>query len=339
MIVPAPPSTRTTRASGLLAASGVLGLLERVPAWRGVLVLNYHRIGDPASSFLDHGVFSATPEAFEAHVRHLARRTQVIRLEDLPACLARGRGRRVAVTFDDGYRDNYEHALPVLRRYGVHATFFLTTGFLDGPALAWWDETAWIMRRATVDQVPPLDHLPEGLDLRGPDARERAIETIAETYKRLPAEQAEALMVRLRDRARAPEHSGPSPWMSWDMAREIRDAGMGIGGHTVHHPVLANVDDARLASELGGCAERLRDELGVDMRMFAYPVGRPESYDARAVEQLRALGVRIACAFHGGFARPGHADLLQVPRATVSVDMSLATLRLRAALPQRFATW
>jgi peptidoglycan/xylan/chitin deacetylase (PgdA/CDA1 family) len=127
--------------------------------------------------------------------------------------------------------------------------------------------------------------------------------------------------------------------MSWDMAREIRDAGMGIGGHTVSHPVLANVDDARLTAELDGCAARLRDELAVEMRTFAYPIGRPESYDARAVARLRALGVRVACAFHGGFARPGHTDLLRFPRATVSSDMSLATVRLRAALPQHFATW
>ena len=162
---------------------------------------------------------------------------------------------------------------------------------------------------------------------------------LVETYKCLPTADAEAVLAHVREAAEAPEHDSSELWMTWDMARELQAAGMGIGGHTVDHPVLANVDDDRLVRELDGCAARLRAELGVDMRLFAYPVGRPESYDSRSVEHLEGLGVEIACAFDGGHARPGRTDLLRLPRASVSAHLSLVDVRLRTALPQRFARW
>lgn len=331
--------SRSARAAELLARSGGLAVLERLPAWRGVLVLNYHRIGEPETSDLDRGLFSASPAQFKAQVSHLAGHADVIALEDVPAALERGRGRRVVLTFDDGYRDNHEHALPVLRRHGVPATFFLATGYLDRPSLSWWDEVAWILRRSSVGTLSGLPGLLPETPLGNDAARERAIGAVVESYKRLPADRAEVLLSHVRDAAPAPPYDGPALWMTWDMARDLRDAGMGIGGHTVDHPVLANVDDERLLRELDGCASRLRDELGVPMTMFAYPVGRPESFDQRSVDHLRRRGVRIACTFDGGHARPGRMDLLRLPRASVTADMSLPSVRLRTALPQRFARW
>lgn len=313
---------RFVRSAGMrvLSSAAVIATLERLPAWRGVLVLNYHRIGDPGSSFLDRELFSATPAEFERQVTHLARCFDIAAIRDIPEILARGtRGRHVALTFDDGYRDNHTHALPVLRRHGVQATFFLATGFIDRPRLAWWDEIALIMRSA--------------------GAGETAISAELGRYKSLPEDEAAAMLDGLRAGAAGVDGEASELWITWDMARELRDAGMGIGGHTVDHPVLSRISDERLEQELGGCAGRLRDELGVTMDTFAYPVGLPDSYDSRAVELLRAAGVSVACTFSGGFARPGFSDLLELPRAGVRADMALSAVRLRAALPQRFARW
>ncbi len=331
--------SRSAQAAELLAVTGGLGVLERLPAWRGVLVLNYHRIGDPQASSLDRGLFSATPAQFDAQMRHLAAHAEVVPLEDVPAVLETGRGRKVALTFDDGYRDNHEHALPVLRRYGLPATFFLATGFLDRPSLSWWDEAAWLLRHSTVSSLPGMPGVLPETPLGSGAARERAISAVVETYKRLPSTRAELLLSHVREAADAPPYDGPALWMTWDMARDLRDAGMGVGGHTVDHPVLANVDDERLVRELDGCAGRLRDELGIRMSTFAYPVGRPESFDQRSVNHLQRRGVRIACTFDGGHARPGRTDLLRLPRASVTADMSVPSVRLRTALPQRFARW
>lgn len=331
--------SRSPRAAELLASTRGLRLLEQLPAWRGVLVLNYHRIGDPETSSLDRGLFSATPAQFDAQVRHLSLRTDVIPLEDAPAALEERRGRKVVLTFDDGYRDNYEHALPVLKRHGVPATFFLATGFLDRPSLSWWDEAAWCLRRTTVGTLPGWRGVLPETSLADDPACERAVSVVVETYKRLPTGQAEGLLAHVREATSAPAYDGPELWMTWDMARDLRDAGMGVGGHTVDHPVLANVDDERLVRELDGCASRLLDELGMEMTAFAYPVGRPESFDQRSVDHLRRSGVRVACTFYGGYARPGQTDLLRFPRSSVTAGMSLPSVRLRTAFPQRFARW
>src|SRR4029450_5137580 len=113
---PTTPRSRQARLASVLEGTGLGAGLRRIGGWRGVLVLTYHRIGDARSSSLDRGLFSAGAEAFERHVAPLAREADVIRLEDVPSALRARRGRQVLITFDDGYRDAYDVAFPVLRR-------------------------------------------------------------------------------------------------------------------------------------------------------------------------------------------------------------------------------
>jgi len=107
-----------------------------------LLVLNYHRIGDPDATPYDRGLFSARQDAFAEQVAHLARSCDVISPADIETIRRERHGRFVLVTFDDGYRDNYELAVPVFASRGVPATFFVCTGYIDRPHLAWWDEIA-----------------------------------------------------------------------------------------------------------------------------------------------------------------------------------------------------
>jgi peptidoglycan/xylan/chitin deacetylase (PgdA/CDA1 family) len=279
-----------------------------------VLALAYHRIGEPGSTPLDRALFSASREEFERQVSHLARDCELVGLDDVPAALRSPRGRHVLVTFDDGYRDNYELAFPVLRAAGVPAAFFVATGFLDRPRLSWWDELAWM----------------------GAGAAEVA------AYKRLPADEAEAFLDRVAKRTghgRAGAAEADGVWMTWAHAREMRDAGMDFGGHTVDHPVLTSLPAERQEQEIRGCAERLASELGITMRAFSYPVGSPDAFDATTSALVRAAGCEAAFALGGGFARPGSTDPLAIPRMTVGPWLSTDGLRAATALPQLFARW
>lgn len=289
-------------------------MLRRAGAWHGLLVLNYHRIGEPGSSVLDRDLFSATADQFECQVAHLAAACDVISLDEVPAALRATRGRRVLITFDDGYRDNFDLAFPILRAAGLPAAFFLATGFLDGPRLSWWDELAWM------------------------DAGREA----TERYKRLAADEGEAFLdaaAHRSGRGRAGPREAEGVWMTWDMAREMRDAGMAFGGHTVHHPVLANLPAERQRREIVGSAQRLADELGATMRAFSYPVGSPDAFDETTKRLVREAGCDIAFAFAGGRARPGVADPLAIPRMTVATWLSTDEVRAATALPQVFARW
>ena len=145
----------------LLRRTGSSALFARVFPWSGVLVLNYHRVGDGSGSMFDRGLWSSAVEAFADQLRFCKAHGDVIGPGDLPHVLARRRGRYILITFDDGYRDNYEVAFPIVTSERVPATFFVTTGFMDFPRVPWWDEIAWMVRTSTaVKPVSPAGSPP-----------------------------------------------------------------------------------------------------------------------------------------------------------------------------------
>jgi peptidoglycan/xylan/chitin deacetylase (PgdA/CDA1 family) len=301
------------RAARALAAGSLGRLLKRLGAWRGVLVMNHHRIGDPDASPFDRTLWSSTAESFDGQVRFLSRNADVIVPDELDDALRAGRGRHVMLTFDDGYRDNHEIAYPILRSHGVRACFFVATGFLDSGRPAWWDEIAWMVR----------------------DGRAR---TFTEHYKQLPGHETEAYLDHLAEITGTGRYPGAGEWMTWDMVREMRDGGMTIGGHTVTHPVLSRVSKERQQEEVADCAKRLEQELGEPMRFFSYPNGTTWSFDGHTRAALEDQRVELAFSFYGGFLKPGGAyDRLDVPRCAVYGHWSPRDFAGATALPQAFA--
>jgi peptidoglycan/xylan/chitin deacetylase (PgdA/CDA1 family) len=241
------------------------------------------------------------------------------------------------ITFDDGYRDNYEIALPLLRAHGLRASFFLATGFLDRPAAPWWDEIAWMVREARTPALAAGDWLDADLPLADPVAAGAAL---VARYKALPADRAAALLDHVAEASgagRCPPERAAAEWMTWDMARELRDAGMWIGGHTVSHPILSAIAPVEQEAEISGCAARLAAELGQPMRWFAYPVGDHGTFDAATRSILAAQGVELAFSFYGGHQRFAHWDRLDLRRVHVGPQVDGQLLRAMLALPQVFA--
>lgn len=312
--------------------------LRRLPTWNGVLTLNYHRVGDAAAHPWDRTLWSASESLFDDQLSVLARECDVIGPGDVAVASA-SRGRHVLLTFDDGYRDNYELAFPLLRSYGLSATFFLATGFIDEPHVAWWDEIAWMARRSTRSEIPAGEWLSAPAALGG-DGHDAGAAELVRVYKTLPQERTGPYLDFLAETTGA-GRCGPSEaagmWMTWDMAREMRDAGMTIGGHTVNHPILARIPVAQQELEIAGCATRLGEELGQPMRWFGYPVGSPDAFTAETQNLLRDAGVEMAFSFYGGYLTGPPADPFDVPRVHAGPRLDKALLRLTLAWPQRFA--
>lgn len=297
--------------------------LEAMRTWRGVLILSYHRVGDGSSSPFDRSLWSASAEALDAHLELLVRSADVIGPSELTDALA-STGRRVMLTFDDGYRDSYEIALPRLRAHGLPATFFLATGFLDRPRAAWWDELAWMVRHG---MRPPAD----------PEAE---IRRLTARYQTLPPDRAAAMLDEVAERTgagRCPPEQAAGEWMTWDMVRELRDAGMSIGGHTVDHPILSTLPAAEQELQIGACADRLRAELGMRMRWFAYPGGHRGAFGSETSAILTRRNVDVCFSSYGGFQPSGRWDPTNVARTTVGPRCDQRMLRAMLALPQLFA--
>ena len=218
--------------------------------------------------------------------------------------------RALAITFDDGYLDNAEQALPVLSRHGVRATFFVTTRHLGG-GMMWNDRVIAAVRASRQPRLDLTAHDLGVIDLSGD--RCAALHALLPRFKYLPAATRERLSSSLLAECGAGE---TDLMMNADAIRALHAAGMEIGGHTETHPILAGLPDADARREIERNKAALEDIIGTSICTFAYPNGNPgRDYDARHVAMLRACGYRYALTTAAGTAHPG-TDPLQVPRFT-----------------------
>lgn len=322
-----------------LHQTGVDRMLYLARSWRGVLILNYHRIGNGSHSPYDRNLWSATSEEFEAQVQSVTKNFDVIGLEDLDHALQQRRGRHVVFTFDDGYLDNYTEAFPILKSYNAKAAFFVTTGFLDVPQMPWWDEIAWMVRHSPLTELPQNPWTLVALPFDEPN-REEVIQACLLVYKRISGSQTSQYLRELAEllqTGRAPERIAHELWMTWPMLREMRQAGMTIGGHTVNHPILANLTPEQQDFEVGECLRRIGQELREPATTFSYPVGGKTSFNSHTRKALERHGVKWAFTFIGGHVRPCEVDRLALPRTAIETDINQPMFNALLALPQWYA--
>jgi peptidoglycan/xylan/chitin deacetylase (PgdA/CDA1 family) len=322
---------------------GLVRLLERAARRPSLLVATYHRIGRPAESPYFDAVFSATPEAFAAEVRFLRDRFRLITLDELLDLAGPDfplTGPTALITFDDGYRDNLDEALPVLQALGVPATFFLVTGFLDAPRLPWWDHVSYVLKQARAAQITLDRPAPMTLDLEQ-TPRAEAIAAVVRAWLDHPPDRENEAEVRrhLEERAGVfvDEHAlGSALFLTWDDARRLADAGMAIGSHSQSHPTLARLSEAEQFRELAGSKRLLEDRLGRPVEALAYPYGWPGATTDATRRLAREAGYRLAFSAVLGVNQPGRIDPFDLRRLNVGIADSPGLLRARMALYSSF---
>lgn len=326
-----------------LARAGGLRFLESFPLWSGLLTFNYHRIGQPDGSPLDHALWSATAAEFDRQMRHLKLNFDVIGLSELERALSEAgsrRGRFAMVTFDDGYRDNFEDAFPILKSHGLPGVFFIATGFLDHAHPAWWDEVAWITNSTTARELRLSDRWDCSTLTLTAESRADVIRQLLAVCYRLHDDDRTDFLNELAERCgtgRASEKLADSLWMNWDMIREMRSEGMSIGAHTVTHPVLSRLNYEDQCRELNQSRMRLEQELNEPVTSLSYPVGRRDSFNEDTRRALRSNGFKWAFSYYGGHTGTGTVDQFDIPRVGIERDVNFTEFRAMCALPGIFA--
>ena len=322
---------------GTMAWSGLLSIMERFARRPGLVVFNYHRVGSLAQCPFDEGVFSADREQFRKQVEYLSKHFEVLRLEDLLAIAEAGfafRRPTALLTFDDGYRDNYTTAFPVLKDSGIAATFFIITSQPTHSTLPWWDRIAYVIKNTRVCELV-LDYpVPAVFDWKRV-TRPTAIQQVLRSYKDAPEISQDQFFAHLEERAEVAVDAGglaQDLFMSWPEIRELVAGGMSIGSHTHTHPILARLTAEEQQRELCTSWEVLQSELGQPVAALSYPVGGPGTFDGTTKRLARAAGYRLGFSYYGGAVRPGHADLFDIQRISVDHDMSLSLLRARSTM-------
>lgn len=222
--------------------------------------------------------------------------------------------RALVITFDDGYADNATVALPILQRYGLSATFFIATGFLDGGRM-WNDTVIECIRRCPLKTID-LSRFGRGrFALDSPAARRQAIDAVLPGIKYLDLAarvQAIAHLQALCGDSKLPDDL----MMSSDQVVHLHRAGMEIGGHTVMHPILTELSDDDGAREMAAGRERLQQLTGAPVDVFAYPNGKPgRDYAIQHVALARRAGFRCAVSTAAGVVG-ADSDPMQWPRFT-----------------------
>jgi peptidoglycan/xylan/chitin deacetylase (PgdA/CDA1 family) len=273
-------------------------------------VLLYHRVLSEPDD-LSPGETSAAQ--FDAQMSILSRVFRVLPLDDALAHLNEGTlpSRALCVTFDDGYLDNIEVALPILQRHGLSATFYIASGLIDGGRMM--HDTVIESVRRFPSQGVDLEWM--GLGMRGAGdvaSRLALIDEIVRKIKYLPFEGRSETCHRL---ATLVEGALPNDlMMSSDQVRALDRAGMRIGAHTHEHPILSKLDSAQARAQIIKSRDVLADIVGSPPALFAYPNGKPGlDYTAEHVAMVREAGFTSAASVAFGTASRS-SDPFQIPR-------------------------
>ena len=275
-------------------------------------ILIYHRALHTPDPILHGEIDAAT---FEQLMTLLRDEFNVLPLGEACARLTRGAlpARAACITFDDGYADNEQIALPILKRLGLPATFFVSTGFSSG-GIMFNDAVIEAVRRAPAGSHD-LSSLSLGIhSLDDSASRRAAIDALLGQIKYRPIEERIALAQQV---AGAMQSTLPATLMMRPaQINRLHDAGMEIGGHTVNHPILTLLDDRQARAEIVGGKHRLEEITGAPVTLFAYPNGKPgRDYGPRDVELVRQAGFVAAVSTTAGAANRA-SDPFQLPRFT-----------------------
>ncbi len=290
----------------------LFGLASPAGAKARLSILIFHRVlAEPDPLFPDE----MHARRFDEVCGWLKSWFNVLPLDAAVAALKAGTlpARAACISFDDGYADNCQVALPILQRHGLTATFFIATGFLDGGLM--WNDT--VIESVRSSELPSLDLASLGLGchrLESIDDRRAAISSLIGQIKYLSVNErinVTQQVARLA-RARLPNNL----MMTSQEVKSMRNAGMQIGAHTVSHPILARFSRDEAHQEIQASKLFLEQLLGEPVGLFAYPNGKPgEDYLPGSVDLVRELGFDAAVSTKWGASCTGD-DVFQIRRFT-----------------------
>ncbi len=242
-----------------------------------------------------------------------------------------GGGRFAAITLDDGYRDNHDVLLPILKRRGAKATVFVATGFIDRDAPMWWFGVERALARN--DRVAiRAGGRPREFPAATPAEKTDSHARIGALFLRFtPAETREAVAGLKADHGVDCLAVADDMAMTWEQVKALADSGLvEIGGHTAGHYPLAAMSEAEAKAEIEGGRRRLAEKLGRAPLSFAYPYGVPATVGRREMALVEAAG------FASGYTtqpRPllaaDAASPFALPRIGLGGDDDRVALRMR----------
>lgn len=275
---------------------------------RKLLILYYHRVVKAAEfQEVNYKHMCIDAHMFKEQIKFLAESYDPIGEKEIISNIENSRkmpAHPVWITFDDGYRDNFLNAYPILKKYKVPATFFATTGFINRQTMPCEDYIAQAVRRTTLKEVKlVLDGKEIVFPLDTEISRENSKRALWEILDKTHGLQ-QQFLDKLIAGFRVPLEDVTGLFMEWDEVKQMSRDGFSIGAHTVTHRPLSQLTEGEIAHEISESKHEIERVLGQTVHSFAYPKGKASDYDASICSPLlKKFGFKLGVTTFGGYNR------------------------------------
>lgn len=329
---------------------GHAGAIQAMAAFRarfcnGVTILAYHRILDvpDENSFpFDIELVSASVSSFTSQMQYIKENYTPLSFASLLQYLDRGdappRG-SVIVTFDDGFSDNYYNAFPILKKFNIPATIFLSTGYIDSQEIFWYEKLSY----AVMTTSPRTLAIPQFARIRidgTASSRRCAIKALMRHLQRVPDLIRLQLLDNLFDQLSVDHrniHDPRSGPMTWEQILEMSANCIEFGSHGVSHPVLSMLDSTKLEHELAHSKQNIESMLNKPVQVLAYPVGGEEAFNDKVRTAVKSAGYRLGVSYIAGIEKPEQWDVYALRRLHVERYVDIRYFKAMLAMPGMFA--
>ena len=334
------------RAQRLVEVAERLGIVRSLKALHdrrnpALTILAYHRVmpTDALESYpFDPELISATPSQFDTQMRYVREHLHPVSLQDVIAQIEQRTPlppSAVAVTFDDGFADTYRYAFPVLRRYQIPATIFVSTGYVDSGEPFWFELASYLVYRVPPHSLEPQDgiRLPTGNSWTDRTASLRRLHSILKDLPnstRLKVLDTWAHQYSSELTHGASRHSGP---ISWPQITEMAASGIRFGSHTVTHPNLTRVTNEDLNRELTESKYVLESKLQQPIDSIAYPIGTPSAFNSKVLHAAHAHKFKLGLTYVSGANLFPIQSPLQLRRHGIGLGTTARYFRAITSLP------
>ena len=250
------------------------------------VILMYHRI------LKDEFINGLAPQEFDKQIAYIIKNFNVVSIEDLLRDVKNNTVKpySLALTFDDGHYDFYVNAWPILKKYNLPASLYITTGFVDGATWLWPDLLKYILLNSNtailnVENLGDISTYKAEHHISWHKLGDHCLTLSVEARNKLLLQLAEDAQISVLDRPQPPFHS-----VTWPQLQEMHKEGLVVGSHTVTHPILSSLSAESLQYELATSAAAIQQYLGTAPAGICYPNGRPEDINEDVIKAAELTG-------------------------------------------------
>ena len=295
------------------------------------IILMYHRVSNFYGVGEYHNPYKRGIDLprFEQQMRFISEKMHPIHMQTLVSRIREGKGihpKSIIVTFDDGYEDNYTNAFPILKKYSIPATIFLTVGSVNTKSSFWWDVLGELIEKSKVDYLNgrtlerligrPNSKIIGRIPIFRAIEKDRAVTLLSNKLKKLDTEHLWWAVEGIRNAVGLyGTELEKQEMLNWEQIEEMSQVGIEFGSHTVTHPDLGRIGQHRIESELRNSKKILESKLERRVQGIAIPYGLKQNYDSEVLNLVKKVNYQYCLTAVPGTAN-SMSDVFEMRRVS-----------------------